>query len=111
MHFIGKPLLGVQLAPRQLARRLGLKGVLVLDVQPDSPAAEAGLRPTRPDPNNGVQLGDVIVALDGKPVRSADDLLDLLEQHQPGETVQVTVLRDGKEQKVPVTLGEESGTA
>jgi S1-C subfamily serine protease len=83
----------------------------VLDVQPDSPAAKAGLRPTRPDPSNGVRLGDVIVALDGKPVRSADDLLDLLEQHQAGDTVQVTVLRDGQEQKVPVALGEEGGTA
>jgi S1-C subfamily serine protease len=107
---VTRPLLGVQLAPQQLARRLGLKGVLVLDVQPDGPAAKAGLRPTRPDPNKGARLGDVIVALDGKPVRSADDLLDLLERHRPGDTVQVTVLRDGQEQKVPVAL-EEGGTA
>jgi S1-C subfamily serine protease len=101
---VTRPGLGVQVAPDQLARQLGLKGVLVIEVQPDGPAAKAGLKPTRRDENGRIQLGDEIVGLDGKPVRSANDLLDRLEQHQVGDAVKLTVLRDGKEQEVTVTL-------
>jgi S1-C subfamily serine protease len=101
---VNRPWLGVQPAPDQLARRLGLKGVLVFDVEPGGPAAEAGLRPTRRDESNHIQLGDVIVAVDDQPVRSANDLFDVLEQHHVGDTVQVTVLRDGEEHRVPVKL-------
>jgi S1-C subfamily serine protease len=103
---VTRPGLGVQVAPDQLARRLGLKGVLIMDVQPDSPAAKAGLRATRRDESNRVELGDVILAIDGKPVKSANDLLDVLEKHAVGDTVELTILRDGQEQKVTVTLEE-----
>jgi S1-C subfamily serine protease len=96
--------MGVQVAPDQMARQLGLKGALVFDVDPDGPAAKAGLQPTRTSKTNGIQLGDVIVAIDKKPVRSANDLLDMLEEHQAGQTVQVTVLRDGKEHQTQITL-------
>jgi S1-C subfamily serine protease len=46
----------------------------------------------------------VITALDDKPVRSANDVYDVLEHHQVGDTVRVTVLRDGQEQQVTATL-------
>jgi S1-C subfamily serine protease len=101
---VTRPWLGVQLAPEQVVRQLGLKGALIFDVEPDSPAARAGLRPTRRDAANRLQLGDLIVALDKQPVRSANELLDLLEQCKGGETVQLTVRRDGQERQVPVTL-------
>src|SRR5205807_1636522 len=104
-----RPGLGVQLAPDQVVRQLGLKGALVLDVEPDSPAAKAGIRPTRRDENNRLLLGDVIVALDGKPVQSAKDLRDMLEQHQVGDTVKLTVLRDEKEEQLTATLAEIRG--
>ena len=76
----------------------------MIEVQPDSPAAKAGLRPTQRDESNRLHLGDVIVAFDGKPVRSANDVFDFLEEHKAGDAVQVTVLRDGKEQKLTATL-------
>jgi S1-C subfamily serine protease len=101
---VTRPGLGVQVAPDQLTRQLGLKGVLIFEVQPDGPAAKAGLRPTRRDENNRLLLGDVIVAINGRPVRSVNELLDVLEQHQVGDTVSVTVLRDGQERQVSVTL-------
>jgi S1-C subfamily serine protease len=103
---VSRPGLGVQVAPDQLARRLGLKGVLIMDVQPDSPAAKADLLPTRKDESNRVELGDVILAIDGKPVKSANDLLDALEKRAVGDTLELTILRDGQEQKVKVTLEE-----
>jgi S1-C subfamily serine protease len=101
---VTRPGLGVQVAPDQLARQLGLQGVLIFEVQPDGPAAQAGLRPTRRDANNRLQLGDVIVALDGRPVRSVNELLDVLEQHQVGDTVPLKILRDGEERQVSVSL-------
>jgi S1-C subfamily serine protease len=103
---VTRPTLGVQLAPDQLTRQVGLKGALVLGVQPGSPAAQAGLRPTRCDENNRILLGDLIVALDGKPVRSVSDLLDVLEERKAGDRVRVTVLRDGQEQQLAATLAE-----
>ena len=46
----------------------------------------------------------MIVAIDGRKMESVDQLLDELEQHEIGSSVQLTVLRDGKEHKVAVTL-------
>ena len=62
------PWLGVELAPDQVSHQFGSKGVLILRVEPDSPAAKAGLRPTHRDETNHIQLGDVITALNDKSV-------------------------------------------
>jgi S1-C subfamily serine protease len=96
--------LGVHVAPDQLSRQHNLKGVLVMDVQQGGPAARAGLQPTRRDDDNRVQLGDVIVAVDGQPIRTVNELLDALEAHEVGATVPVTIVRDGREEQVNVTL-------
>ena len=53
---------------RALTKRLGLEGVLVLSVEPGSAADAAGLRPTRVDGDGDVIPGDVILAIDGKPI-------------------------------------------
>jgi S1-C subfamily serine protease len=100
-----RPQLGVQLASDQLARQLGVKeGVLIVKVTPDSPAASAGLRGTRRDASGDVHVGDVIIAVDGQPVRNAADLYEALKNHQAGDTVTVTIIREGTRQDVPVTL-------
>ncbi len=52
------------------------------------------------------ETADVIVAIDGKPVTSVDDLLTEVEAHAPGDRVTVTVVRGGREVDVPVTLGQ-----
>ncbi len=96
--------LGIQSAPEQLAREIGLEGVLILSVQPNSPAAKAGLRPTQRDEMGHIRLGDVIVAINGGRVKSLDDLLDVLERYQVGATVEITFLRDNNEHKVKVVL-------
>ncbi len=96
--------LGIQMAPDNLAERLGVKGVLVFEVQPNSPAAKAGLRPTRRDEANRLVLGDIITAIDGQKVRAINELRDILDTHQVGTAVALTILRDGKEVQVNVTL-------
>jgi S1-C subfamily serine protease len=101
---IQKPLLGIRMADDYLVRRLGLQGVLILDVAPGGTAAQAGLRPTREDRLNRIVLGDLIVAADGKSVRNATDLFRVLDSHEVGDTLTLTVLRDGGKTDVPVQL-------
>ncbi|HID87847.1 MAG TPA: PDZ domain-containing protein [Anaerolineae bacterium] len=86
-------------------------GALVVEVVADGPADRAGLRGSdeqtevfgRPVPIGG----DVITAIDGRPVKSMDDLITyLVKEKRPGERVTLTILRDGQEQRVEVTLGQ-----
>jgi len=70
-------------------------GANVRQVRPASPAARAG-----------VQVGDVVTALDSAPIRSMDDMLRLLRAHTPGDTVKLTVSRKGKPADLLVTLAE-----
>jgi len=99
-----QPTIGVELAPDQWVERLGLKGVLVLDVVPGSPAAKAGIRPTRRLVNGRIALGDLIVAVDHTEVASSDDFLDLQQSHRVGDTLTVTLDRDGKREEVQAAL-------
>jgi S1-C subfamily serine protease len=102
-----RPILGLQLAKDQVAEQLGIdEGVLILRVVPNGPAAEAGLRGTSQNRSGQVQLGDVIVAIDGKPVKNSNDLYNIMEQYKPGDTVTVTVIRDRERRDFKVTLQE-----
>ncbi len=96
--------LGIQMAPDALARQIGVKGVLILDVQANGPAAEAGLRPTRRDEMNRILLGDVITAVDGRAVGSVNELLEIIDEHQPGSVVTLTIRRNAQEMQAKVTL-------
>jgi S1-C subfamily serine protease len=95
-----RPVLGVQIAPTQLAGQLGVhQGALIWEVVPNSPAARAGLRGTRRG-----QLGDIIVALDGKEINSPADLFSLLGDKKVGDQVEVGFIREGKQESVKATL-------
>jgi S1-C subfamily serine protease len=101
----------------QLAEKLGLDtdfGGLIAEVVPGGPAQKAGLKggdekltfqgaPYRTG-------GDVILQVEGHDVVEEDDLANLVAEHQPGEKVELTILRGGKEEKVSVTLGQRPDT-
>ncbi|MGR3496277.1 S1C family serine protease [Citreimonas sp.] len=101
------PVLGVVHDERitDLARRRGIEGVLVLGVEPGSPAAQAGLRAARQDASGGLVPMDTIRAVDGRRVASSADLRDALEEHAPGDEVTLTVRRDGDDVEIDVVLG------
>jgi S1-C subfamily serine protease len=103
---VRRPALGVQLANTQVSRRLGIDGVLILRVVPGSGAERAGLRSTYRTRGGRVELGDIIVAVDGQPVRSSYDLQLLLEKREVGERVNLGVVRSGREIEVAVALSE-----
>ncbi|GBC74775.1 Periplasmic pH-dependent serine endoprotease DegQ [archaeon HR06] len=86
------------------------KGVLIVEVIPNSPAAKAGLK----GGDKYLQLGttrvliggDIIVKINGKEIRNGDDLSYYLEEFtRPNMTINITIVRDGKEMEVKVTLG------
>src|SRR5579885_179520 len=101
-----RPRLGVQVADRQFAREQGVEsGALIIGVVPGSPAEAAGLRGTSATSSGRVKrLGDVIVAIDGEPIRTPTDLFTALGERSPGDTVVVTYLRDGERRQVKVKL-------
>jgi 2-alkenal reductase len=100
-----------------LARELGLaaeRGAAIQDVVDSSPAEGAGLRAgTREREAEGVAItvgGDLIVAIDGVAVESAEDVVRAVTQRLPGQTVRFTVIRGGKRIEIPVKLGERPAT-
>src|SRR5436190_831521 len=108
-----RPSLEAQFFPDSLLRRMGVTGVLIARVNRDGAAAKAGLRPTRRSTGDDPLWGDLIVAVDGKPVETVDELLAALEKHSVGDQVKLTVVRGlGTRQElkaeVQVTLAAES---
>jgi S1-C subfamily serine protease len=99
-----RPQLGIEVAGESVLRRAGVEGVLVISVARGSAAESAGIRGTSRAEDGSLILGDVIQGLGGRKVASLDDLYAALEQHRPGETVPVRVLRDGKLRDLPVRL-------
>jgi serine protease Do len=88
----------IQKVTPEIAESLGLKepsGALVADVMKDGPAKEAG-----------IQVGDVIVEFDGRPVKESNELPLLVARTAVGKKVSVTVLRGGQTKHLEVTVGE-----
>lgn len=105
-HGISRPDIGLQVMPTE-------RGLFVVRVEPNSPAAEAGLSgPKLKQVTNGIirwsiidgNAADIIISIDNTPIHSEDDLLSYIEQKKPGQVVTLTVLRGGKVMKVQVKL-------
>jgi S1-C subfamily serine protease len=103
---------GMQLWP-ELAEALGLpvgEGILIERVERGGPADRAGIRGGDRAVSAGLRRliigGDVLVAIEGDPVRNSFDLNLLLNRKQPGDVVTVTIYRGNRKMDVKVTLGE-----
>jgi S1-C subfamily serine protease len=103
---------GIDMTP-EIAEAIGLgepRGFLVIEVSPGGPADGAGVQGgDTPMQLNGMEIplgGDVVLAINDRDVRKIDDVLGYLQQAtQVGETVTLTVWRDGQIIEIPVTLG------
>jgi serine protease Do/serine protease DegQ len=102
---VARGFLGVELQDLEadLAQAFGVKdgrGAVILDIQPDSPAAKAGL-----------EQGDVVVAINDRGIGNSSDLRLTVSQMLPGTSIRVGVLRDGESREIEVVLGRlEDGT-
>jgi S1-C subfamily serine protease len=101
---IMRPALGIYPLADAVAQRAGIEGVMFVRVEEGGPADRAGLRPLRRDQRGRVVPGDVIVEIDGSPIRSRADLTLVLERKEVGDQVVVTYQRDGVEREVRVEL-------
>ena len=103
-YVTGRPYLGITylaVTDAQTASQLGVNayGVYVVEVVKGGPAEKAGL-----------QAGDRIVSVDGTEIASKDDLGTLMQKHAAGDTLSITIARDGQMQTVNVTLGEKTAS-
>lgn len=98
--YVSRPYLGIrwQWVTPGVAARFGLPveyGVFITDLDPQGPAAQAGLR-----------RGDILIAIEGEAIGPDTPFINLLFRHEPGETVTLTVVRGDRRLEVQVTLGE-----
>jgi S1-C subfamily serine protease len=108
-------IIGNPLTP-EIAEKMALsaeqEGVLVVEVQPESPAEQAGLIGSEtPVTINGEEIfvgGDVITAVDGEEVATVQELSAYFQEVGAGGEVALSVIRDGKQITVNVTLGEQN---
>ena len=103
-YVTGRPYLGITylaVTDAQTAQQLGVNayGVYIVDVTKGGPADQAGLK-----------AGDRIVSVDGSEIAAKDDLGTLMQKHVTGDTLAITVARDGQMQTVNVTLGEKTAS-
>ena len=104
---VTRPVLGISFAPDAVVAELGLGGVLILDAREGGPAAKAGLHSTKRDASGRLLFGDVIVAIDGAPIKTSGDLYKKLDEHAVGDVLKVGVERAGEPPlSLDVTLEE-----
>ncbi|WP_141733649.1 S1C family serine protease [Oligoflexus tunisiensis] len=99
-----QPSLGFEPFDSSINRQLNIEGVIIRVVADGGGAARAGLRGTHRTRNGDIILGDIIIGVDDKKIRSFDDLLNTLDSYQVGDTVKVTFIREGKRRSLPVQL-------
>ena len=102
---VARGFIGVQIQPvtKDIAEAMGLKepkGALVAEAVRGGPADKAGLR-----------RGDAIIAVEGQPIREPKDLSRRIAAFDPGKSVSLTVLRDGKERTVTIEIGRQNDRA
>ncbi|XP_009376263.1 protease Do-like 8, chloroplastic [Pyrus x bretschneideri] len=101
--------LNVEIAPELVANQLNVRyGALVLQVPKNSVAAKAGLIPTTRGFAGNIVLGDIIVAVDDKPVKSKAEFNRVFDEYNVGDQVILKIQRSSEKLEIPITLEEKS---
>jgi len=101
---VRKPLMGIQFAPDMSVEMLGIEGVLVISAKPGSPAEKAGVRGTERDDYGRLILGDIIIGVNGTPIKQSTDLFRLLNRKTVGDVLDLEILRGDEKVHVDVVL-------
>jgi S1-C subfamily serine protease len=94
--YIARGYLGVGLQPVPLPKELGDAGLIVLSVEPNSPASSAGF-----------MIGDIVVALGGRPVKDTRDVQSFLSSEHIGKPIPASIVRGGQRVELTITIGEK----
>ena len=100
-----RPGLGVTVANQRIAERLGIEGILVINVQPGSSAEKVGIRGTRRI-NGRIILGDIIQSINGEPLATYNDLLNAMEKFRVGDVITLGILRGERKIELEIELEE-----
>jgi len=98
-----RPSLGVGLIPDQVVAGWGIQGLVIGQIFPAGPADKAGLKGSHTTLRGTIEIGDIITKIEGKTVRTQNDLLDILDQHEAGDTVKVEYEREGQPKQTTIT--------
>jgi len=98
-----RPGLGLTYLPDNYAQQLDIQGVIIYSVPAGSEASKKVLK-VSPRPLGRIVIQDIIKEVDGKKVNSFDDLYNLLDNYKIGDTVTLTLERNGQKRKVQLTL-------
>jgi S1-C subfamily serine protease len=99
---------GVSFVRDEVAQRAGIEGAVILEVEQGSRANQLGLRGVYRDAYGRLLVRDAITAIDGTKVKSYDDLFNALDGYKIGDTVTMTVEREGKARTVRIELSGNS---
>ena len=99
---VGRPGFGISLIPEHIMSRIGIEGVGILEVFKGSSAEEAGLREVKQLSNGRIEMGDIIIEVDGSHVKNSTDLVRILDRHEVGDEVDIVIIR--KNVKKPVRI-------
>jgi S1-C subfamily serine protease len=103
----GRPVqsgIGIEIFEDRITRSIGVEGVVLREVYSDSPAEKAGLKGTSRDQFGRIIIGDIIVSIDGAPIRNYDDMYNAFDEKKPGSTIELVYLRDGEERKETIDV-------
>jgi S1-C subfamily serine protease len=84
-----RPIIGVELASDRWVQRYRIEGLPIVHVYPGLPAHKAGMEGARRTSRREIELGDIIIEVDGRDIHSQDDYFSALEAHEPGDTVTI----------------------
>ncbi|MGB4299246.1 MAG: trypsin-like peptidase domain-containing protein [Candidatus Saccharicenans sp.] len=99
-----RPGLGLTYLPDSYSRQLGIEGVIIYEVPAGSEAYKKGIRGLTRGRFGRILIQDIIKEVDGKKVASFDDLYNLLDNYKIGDTVTLTLERNGQKRKVQLSL-------
>ena len=99
-----RPGLGISLLPDYFLEQWGVQGACILNISKGSAAADAQLKETQRDVFGNLTLGDIIVKVDKYPIKSNNDLIDVLDSYRVGDEISLEYLRDKKIHKTKIRL-------
>jgi len=101
-----RPIIGITTVHDSIARRYGIKGVIIHQVPRGSNADRAGMVGVRQDNQGNITLGDIITKVDQYPIQNHGDLYNALEEYKPGDTVTLETVLGNRNRKYKIRLTE-----